>query len=557
MALKALVLSKKIQERKKDLEALNITKRNLEQQAKECEESLNELDENSTEEERKVVEDEAERIDSESSENEAEIKAAEEEIRSWESEIEELRSKTNSIPRESKLPNERKDIKNMQTRKFFNLTSEERNELFASEEVRTFLKDFREKGLAASTQNRAISGAQLGIPTVLLDIIRENIINYSKLINRVRLRSVNGKSRQIVMGTIPEAVWTEMCAAINEIDFGFNQVEVDGYKLGALIYICKATLEDSSDIDLAYEIVEALLISLGIGIDKAILYGYGTKMPLGIAVRLAQTSEPSDYPQQARPWEDLSSHLITIDESVTGINFFKEIVKAGGLTKGKYSRSTKFWAMNESTYTNIKIQGMTANAEGKIVTIEEGIMPVAGGDIIILSDDIIPDNNIIAGYGDLYLLAERAGSNIERSDDYRFAEDQVAFKGTARYDGTPVIPEAFVAIGIGAAPITSATFAGDKANDATLADLVIGEESLSPVFNSAKYDYTVTAANADATISAVPSQAGAQIEMTFDDKKIVNNQNVKFTKGSHKLVITVNKGLSTITYTVNITKAGA
>ena len=290
MALKALVLSKKIQERKKDLEALNITKRNLEQQAKECEESLNELDENSTDEERKVVEDEAERIDSESSENEAEIKAAEEEIRSWEREIEELRSKTDSIPRESKLPNERKDIKNMQTRKFFNLTPEERNQLFASEEVRTFLKDFREKGLEASSQNRAISGAQLGIPTVLLDIIRENIINYSKLINRVRLRNVNGKSRQIVMGTIPEAVWTEMCAAINEIDFGFNQVEVDGYKLGALIYICKATLEDSSDIDLAYEIVEALLISLGIGIDKAILYGYGTKMPLGIAVRLAQTN---------------------------------------------------------------------------------------------------------------------------------------------------------------------------------------------------------------------------------------------------------------------------
>lgn len=555
MALKTLVLSKKIQEKKRDLEALNITKRNLEQQAKECEESLNELDENSTEEERKIVEDEAERIDTESSKNDAAILEAEEEIRSWEREITELRSKMEAKP--ILTPNQnRKEIKEMNTRKFFNLTAEERSQLFASDEVRSFLKDFREKGLEASNQKRTISGAQLGIPTVFLDIIRENIINYSKLINRVRLRSVNGKSRQIVMGTIPEAVWTEMCAAINEIDFGFNQVEVDGYKLGALIYICRATLEDSSDIDLAYEIVEALLVSLGIGIDKAILYGLGTKMPLGIAVRLAQTSEPSDYPQQARAWENLNSHLITIDSSITGIDFFRQIVAAGGLTKGKYSRSTKFWAMNESTYTMIKIQGMNANAEGKIVTIEEGIMPVAGGDIIVLSDDIIPDNNIIAGYGDLYLLAERAGSNIERSDEYRFAEDQVAFKGTARYDGVPVIPEGFVVIGIGAAPITSATFAGDKANDATLSDLIIGDETLSPTFNPAKYDYTLAASKASATVNAVASQTGAQIEMQFDNKLIANGQNIKFTAGEHTLTVKVSKGLSTLTYTVKISKAG-
>lgn len=538
------------------MEALNITKRNLEQQAKECEESLNELDENSTEEERKIVEDEAERIDTESSENDAAILEAEEEIRSWEREITELRSKMEA--KSILTPDQnRKEIKEMNTRKFFNLTAEERSQLFASDEVRSFLKDFREKGLEASNQKRSISGAQLGIPTVLLDIIRENIINYSKLINRVRLRSVNGKSRQIVMGTIPEAVWTEMCAAINEIDFGFNQVEVDGYKLGALIYICRATLEDSSDIDLAYEIVEALLISLGIGIDKAILYGLGTKMPLGIAVRLAQTAEPSDYPQQARPWENLNSHLVTIESSATGLEFFKKIVEAGGLTKGKYSRSTKFWAMNEATYTMIKIQGMTANAEGKIVTIDEGIMPVAGGDIIVLSDDIIPDNNIIAGYGDLYLLAERAGANIDRSDEYRFAEDQIAFKGTARYDGVPVIPEGFVVIGIGAAPITSATFAGDKANDATLANIVVGAEELSPEFNSTKYDYTVTASGTSANINAVASQDGAKIKMQFDDKPIAQGQNVKFAAGTHTLTIKVSKGLSTITYTVKISKAGA
>lgn len=121
----------------------------------------------------------------------------------------------------------------------------------------------------------------------------------------------------------------------------------------------------------------------------------------------------------------------------------------------------------------------------------------------------------------------------------------------------PVIPEGFVVIGIGAAPITSATFAGDKANDATLANIVVGAEELSPEFNSTKYDYTVTASGTSANINAVASQDGAKIKMQFDDKPIAQGQNVKFAAGTHTLTIKVSKGLSTITYTVKISKAGA
>ena len=97
------------------------------------------------------------------------------------------------------------------------------------------------------------------------------------------------------MGAIPEAIWTEACAKLNELDFSFNQVEVDGYKVGGVVYICQATLEDS-DLNLAYEIMEGMGASIGISVDKAILYGTGVKMPLGIATRLAQTSEPDNYP---------------------------------------------------------------------------------------------------------------------------------------------------------------------------------------------------------------------------------------------------------------------
>lgn len=55
---------------------------------------------------------------------------------------------------------------------------------------------------------------------------------------------------------------------------------------------------------------------------------------------------------------------------------------------------------------------------------------------------------------------------MAQSEHVRFIDDQTVFKATARYDGRPVFGEAFVAIGIGAAPVMTATFAPDKANEA-------------------------------------------------------------------------------------------
>ena len=94
-------------------------------------------------------------------------------------------------------------------------------------------------------------------------------------------------------------------------------------------------------------------------------------------------------------------------------------------------------------------------------------MPVLGGAVEEL--EFIPDNVIIGGYGELYLLCERAGTDIAVSDQYRFIEDQTVYRATARYDGMPVIAEGFVVIGLsGATPTADAvTFTEDKANKGT------------------------------------------------------------------------------------------
>jgi hypothetical protein len=119
--------------------------------------------------------------------------------------------------------------------------------------------------------------------------------------------------------------------------------------------------------------------------------------------------------------------------------------------------------MNETTRTKLISEGLAVNAAGAIVSGVNGSMPVIGGDIEVL--EFIPDNVIIGGYFDLYTLAERAGAKFATSEHVRFLQDQTVMKGTARYDGQPVIAEGFVAIGLnGATPTAAMTFAADSAN---------------------------------------------------------------------------------------------
>ena len=455
MALKALMLRKRIDDKKKELEALRASN-NFEQREAELEKAIEEAE---TDEEKAAVEEEVAKFEEEKAEYTAKEGALDEEVRNLEKELndEENKQETPAPAEPTPAPeNERKVVKTMETRKFFGMSIQERDAFISREDVKEFLQRVRDmKG-----QTRAVNGADLLIPEVVVGLIRENILRYSKLIKHVNLKPVKGEARQLVAGTIPEAVWTEACATLNELSLNFYDEEVDGYKVGGYIAVCNATLEDS-DIALAEEIISALGQAIGIALDKAILYGTDVKMPLGIMTRLVQTAKPAGYRPTRREWVDLhTSNIISIANSVTGVNLFKQIVLASGAAKGKYSRGQKVWVMNETTYTKIMAESMSVNAAGAIVAGVNGQMPVIGGVIEVL--EFIPDNVIIGGYFDLYLLSERAGTRIAQSEHVQFIEDNTVFKGTARYDGTPVIDEAFVAIGIaGTTPDADMDFAGD------------------------------------------------------------------------------------------------
>ena len=183
-------------------------------------------------------------------------------------------------------------------------------------------------------------------------------------------------------------------------------------------------------------------------------------------------------------------------------------------------------------------------------------MPVLGGDLVVFGREIMPDNTIIGGYGDLYLLAERAGTSVGYSDLPLYIQDQTVVKGTARYDGQPVIPEGFVVIGIGGAPTTRMDFAPDQANPAVaaLSALSIGGLTLTPTFDPATDTYTTSTSNASNMVSAVPAVGGA-VEITSGGKKVTNGSSVTWASGANSVAVKVNNGGQSKTYTVTVTKS--
>lgn len=567
MALRQIMLSRKIEQKKQELAAL----REKDADFQTREDALTQaIEEAQTEEEQKTVEEDVEKFDTEKT-------AHDESKEKLEAEIGDLEAELEAAEVDPPAPAERHDNKEkkvrtnvmrtdvnirslpMSKRAFDALPADLRESIVQRDDVKAFLSQLR----SMKGATRAIQGGELEIPVVFLDLISENMYRYSKLLNRVRVRSVPGQARQTIAGTVPEAVWTEMCGAINELTLVFNQITLDGYKVAGYIPVCNSLLEDTvSNLDLASWIIEMLSEAIGLAEDKAILYGKGSAahMPLGIVTRLAQDEQPAGYPANAPAWQDLSNtNIVKINgASLTGVEFWSQLIMAAANTFTRYNRGTMFWAMNSKTYATLRSKLVTFTATGDAVANLYGYLPIITGDVDIL--EFIPDGDIIGGYGDLYLWVDRASMQIESSREVQFIQDNTVFRGKARADGAPIIPGAFVAININNTEVTTVMdFAADTANDADLIALSVGSETLAPSsFDPDTLTYTIAAATGTTDkVEATPAQAGAEVSIVFDGKNVRNGGKITLTADStvHPLTITVKNGNAVKVYTVNITKA--
>ena len=428
MALRALMLNKQLNTAKKSLEEARAKMSELETREAELEKAIAEAE---TDEERSAVEEAVDSFEAEKAEVQSKVENLEEEVENLEKELRETQTEEaeKEVERADEPQREERKKENfIMEKRYRDMSYQEREAFVGREDVHAFLEEVR----SAIREKRTISNVGYLIPNSVLGLLKQSIDDYSKLTNAVRKISVKGTGRMVVDGAASEAVWTEACANLNELNLSFGEVEVDGYKVGGYFKICNANLEDS-DIDLMDEILEKLGESIGLALDAAIIFGTGTKMPVGIVTALkAVTSTPN---------------VVTHASTVTGKALIEALIDDAALISSKYSNADYIWVMNKKTHLTIKKNMLNVDANGLYVAGND--LPIIGGQIIELS--FMPDNVIVGGYGDLYLLAERAGTEISTSEHAFWVADQTGFKGTARYDGKVLDVNGFVAIGLNGA----------------------------------------------------------------------------------------------------------
>jgi HK97 family phage major capsid protein len=422
------MLAKKIQQRKAALENLRGQENDLQTRSDELESAIEEA---STEEEIAAVDESVAELEQEKEELSGQKEALEGEIVALEGELEQLNSQApdNTPAPPAPAPSERTQTQSggetrMRGNKYE--TRAQTLERLNKPEVREFYSALA----TAVKESRALTGADAVIPTVVIDMIRTRIGDFSRLYREVEVVPLNGDARVILDGAIPEAIWVEMCDPVSELADAFTQTELDGYKVGGFIPICNAILEDSM-IDLANFVERRLAMSIGKALDKAILIGTGpsAKQPQGVVTALAAEDDRN----------------VTVDGSIESIVTQMALIDDG---EDGAPIEEVIAVMRRSTYyKHIVPQTLVKTADGRVV-VQPVTNPVLPDGTRIVWSQYAPVDTIILGDFKKYLLAERSGVRIESSKEVRFIQDQTVFKGTGRYDGKPIYTEYFAIITI-------------------------------------------------------------------------------------------------------------
>lgn len=460
--LRQLKLRKQIELKKKEEEEVRAKKLELEKREAQLEVALEECE---TAEDMAIVEEDVAKLETEKKENDEKKATIEKEIADLEKELKETEEKekeemeknkeTLKKEEEENKDEERKNQKyenergkrEMRKSKFVDpMTRNERREYVKREKVKKFLDNIR-----TVVQQRSINNVDLTIPTETLEIIMDNIGNYSVMYNLVNLRPVGGRARQNIVSEAIEGIWTEMIGTLNELDYGLSQIEVDGYKVGGFTALANSILEDSDE-DLSRLVEDLLSESIAIAVDKAVIYGKGkdSKMPLGYVTDLKNDTEYKD------------TNIIKLSEADTKLA--KIIAALGNVDEGENSNGEITVVLNRKTWLKTILPlALSTNQAGAYVSATQNVFPGTGYHVEFCNR--IPENNLHAGNYEKYLLAERKGKSVKSSAEAEFVKDITLFKATARYDGTPTRKQAFVVIGLhNTTPTTEVTFAPDKAN---------------------------------------------------------------------------------------------
>lgn len=421
--LRQLKLNVQLRESRAKLEQLTAKRDDFNKRAEELEAAL---DEAKTEEDINTVKSEIEALEKEKGDEDID-----KEIGEVETKISEIEGELADIAEKEKQANEQKasESENTTERRTQKMNVSvrrlvETGEYFERSEVKKFYNDFKD------LVQRKVQGEDLTIPNIVINRIFDIMGDYCTVYPLVDKINVSGTTRILIDTDTTAAEWMEMKGTLPDGDVGtITNIDFDGFKVGKVVFIDNCIIQDSI-INVDAYVVKKLARAIGLAVDAAILSGEGSaqKQPEGIITKLS------------------AEHKVTVPANCKLVDILKNIAL---VDTGKDSVGIITAVMNRQTYYNRFLEyTINVDSNGNVV----GKLPnLTKPDLCGLP--VVFNNNLEEGqvlFGDFlkYTLVQREALAIANSDAVKFAEDQMAFRGKARFDGKPVKSDAFVLVTI-------------------------------------------------------------------------------------------------------------
>ena len=408
------------------------------------------------------------------------------------------------------------------------------------------------EAMKATDPRQAVTGMDAVLPKTVIDSVFDDLRTNHPLLSRINFMATGG-AVEIIVNTngYEEAAWGDLCDDIvKELTSGFKKINTGLYKLSAFMPVCKAMLDLGPEW-LDNYVRQVLFEAFANGMEAGIVTGDGNKKPIGMDRQVGDnvTVTGNAYPKKAA--------VKVSDLTPATVGNLISIMAAD--PNGKTRRvQDVILLVNPQDYYQKVMPATTVQAPDG--TYRNDVLPYP---MDVIQSVSLPRGEAIIGIASQYLAMAGTSPNgkIEYSDHYHFLEDERVYLVKGYANGMPKDNNAFLRLDIsGLQPATwkvTQVTAPTPSDDATLSALTIGSQALTPTFAAATVSYTATTTNATNTITAVPSDAGAEIHVLVNNAEIDNGTAATWQTGSNtvKVNVTAADGTTTKTYTVTVTKS--
>lgn len=423
-------------------------------------------------------------------------------------------------------------------------------------------KEFYQKvadAMKAKDPKQALNNLDVVLPETVVDAVFDELQTSHPLLSRIQFMNTRGAIR-MMMNTngYQEAAWGQLCDEIvQELTSGFKEVDTGLLKLSAFMPVCKAML------DLGPEwldgfVRQVLYEAYSNGLEAGIVAGDGNGKPIGMNRQVGDnvTVTGGVYPVKAP--------VSVTDLSPTTIGNLLALIAVDPNGKARNVRDVILVVNPVDYFQRIMPATTMMTPNGTYVN---DVLPYP---MSVIQSPAVEQGQAIIGLGYKYFAAigSARDGRIEYSDHYHFLEDERVYLIKGYANGFPMDNNAFFVLditGIRPAVWKVEQVTAPAASDVDdLADLRIGGLTLSPAFSASTLTgYTATTTNASNTVTAIPADANATIEITnkgpSDEQAtpVVNGRAVTWKTGANTLTVKVaaENGTATQSYVVTVTKS--